>query len=138
MAADLKTDERVAAQLRSWWFCLVSEISDIDLQRRAWLDRANQNPHWSYVEFACSYPDYDQLLHARRQGWLTGSELEILNELRLVLIAYAPPGNDYYDNAAILDDPAWRSVVEAAGRAKQQLLSLSTDRREREALLGGE
>ncbi len=137
MAVNLKADGNGHEQLRSWWFCLVSEISDIDLQRRTWLDRTNRNPHWSYIEFVCSYPDHDQILHARRQGWLTAGEFEILNELRLILAAYSPPGADDYDNAAVLGDSGWRSVVEAADRAKQQLLSITTDKREREVLLGG-
>ena len=136
MAVDLKADEAVAGQLRSWWFCLVYEISDIGLQRRTWLDRTNRNPHWSYVEFVASYPDHDQILHARQQGWLTAREFEILYEFRRILIAYAPPGDNHYDNAAVLDYPAWRSVVEAAERAKQQLLSTTPDQREREVLLG--
>lgn len=137
MSVDLKADQSITDQLRSWWFCLVAEIADIDLQRRTWLDRANQNPHWSYVEFASSYPDHDQILHARQQGWLTAREFEILNELRLLLDAYPPPGNDPYDNAAILDDPAWRSIVEAANRAKRQLLSATTDKHEEEVLRVG-
>ena len=138
MAVDLKVDQNGADQLRSWWFCLVSEIADIDLQRRMWLDHTNENPHWSYVEFASSYPDHDQILHARRQGWLTTGEFEILRELRQVLGAYCPPGGNHYDNDAVLDDPAWHVVVKAAARAKQRLLSITADQRERAVLLGAE
>jgi hypothetical protein len=137
MAADLRAEQSVADQLRGWWFSLISEISDAGLQRRTWLDRANTNPHWSYIEFVSSYPDHSQILHAREHGWLTVEEFEILNELRTVLDAYSPPENDHYNNAAILDDPAWHSVVEAAHRAKRQLLSIATDQREREALSAG-
>ncbi len=136
MAVDSKVDRRVGDQLRSWWFCLVSEISDIDLQRRTWLDRTNRNPHWSYVEFVSSFPDHAQILHARQQGRLTAGEFEILDELCRVVDAYSPPGNDDYDNAAVLDDPAWHSVAKAADRAKQRLLSIATDQHEREMLLG--
>jgi hypothetical protein len=136
MAADLKADQCMADQLRSWWFCLVSEISDLDLQRRTWLNRTNQNPHWSYIEFASSFPEHDQIVHAHQQGWLTAGEFEILNGLRLALDTYSPPGGDHYDNAAVLDDPAWHAVVEAADRGKQQLLSIATDQHEREALFG--
>jgi hypothetical protein len=135
MAVDWKTDQSVTEQLRSWWFCLVSEIADIDLQRRTWLDLTNQNPHWSYIEFVSSYPDGDQMLQARREGWLTAAEFDSFNELRRTLDAYDPPGDDIYDNAAILDDPAWHSVVEAAEHAKRKLLSTTTDPREREVLL---
>lgn len=136
MAVDLKADQSIADQLRSWWFCLVAEIADIDLQRRTWLDRANQNPHWSYVEFVCSYPDHDQLMHALKQGRLTADEFKILSELRRILVSYSPPGGNDYDHAAVLDDPAWHSVIEAAERARQQLLSTTTDQHEQEMLLG--
>jgi hypothetical protein len=43
----------------SMWFASVAEIADIDLQHRKWLDPTNTNPHWSYIEFVCSYPDSD-------------------------------------------------------------------------------
>ena len=137
MAVDLKTDRLVAEQLRTGWFGLVCELSDIGLQRRTWLDLTNQNPHWSYIEFVSSVPDHDQLLQARQEHWLTVFEFAVLDELRLVVDAYDPPGDDPYDNAAVLDDPAWHAVVEAAGHAKQRLLSMTADQREREMLLGG-
>ena len=137
MAVDVTADQNAVGQLRTSWFGSVSEISDIDLQHRSWLDLTNRNPHWSYIEFTCSYPDCAQMSQARQEGWLSAAEFEILNEFRRVLVAYSPPRNDHYDNAAILDDPAWRSVVGAAEQAKQQLLSITADQREREVLLGG-
>jgi len=133
---NLNTRDPVAEQLRRWWFCRVSEISDLDLQRRTWLDPINQNPHWSYIEFVESYPKDDQLSHALQQGWLTADEFKILSELRRILVAHSPPGGNDYDNAAILKDRAWHSVVEAAGGARQKLLSITTDQHEREMLLG--
>jgi hypothetical protein len=114
----------------------VGELSDIGLQRRTWLDATNRNPHWSYIEFIESYPGHDQLLHALKQGWLTTAEFEVLSELGRILDSHAAPGGNGYDNAAVLDDPAWHSLVEAAQRARQQLLSMTTDQHEREMLLG--
>ena len=128
--------ESLSDQLRRWWFCRVCEVANIDSQRRMWLDTSNRNPHWSYIEFIESYPHDDQLLHALKQGWLTAGEFGILSELGRILAAYSPPGENRYDNAAVLQDPAWHSVVKAAGHAKQQLLSTTTDQQEREALLG--
>ncbi len=133
---ELTAHESVASQLRRWWFCRVSELSDIGLQRRTWLDIANRNPHWSYIEFIESYPDHDQLLDALKQGWLTAAEFEILSELGRILDSHTAPAGNHYDNAAVLDDPAWHSVVKAAERARQQLLSMTTDQDEREMLLG--
>lgn len=133
---ELTAHEPVADQLRRWWFCRVGELSDIGLQRRTWLDATNRNPHWSYIEFIESYPGHDQLLHALKQGWLTTAEFEVLSELGRILDSHAAPGGNGYDNVAVLDDPAWHSLVEAAQRARQQLLSMTTDQHEREMLLG--
>jgi hypothetical protein len=138
MAVDLKPDQGIASQLRTNWFGSVVEIADLDLQRRKWLDTTNRNPHWSYIEFVCSFPDDDQLEQARREGWLSKRELDILNDLLRALHAHSAPGGDDYDNAAILADPAWHGVVAAAERAKRQLLSIVQDQREREVLLGME
>jgi hypothetical protein len=129
-------DETVARRLRCNWFASVQEISDLSLQRRTWLDPKNLNPHWSYVEFVCSYPDDSQLGGAHSEGWLTKSEFDILIELRRMLGAHSAPGGDDYDHAAILNDPAWRQVVEAAEQARQQLLSAITNHDERQMLLG--
>lgn len=134
MAVDLKAG--AAEQVRSGWFCLVAEISDLDLQRRTWLDQSNRNPHWSYIEFVSSYPDREQILQGLREGWLSEAEGDALNDLRAILDAYSPPDNDPYGNAAVLDDPAWRSVTAAADRAKRQLLAATADPPARAALLG--
>jgi hypothetical protein len=136
MAAESKVAADVASQLRTSWFGLVAEIADLDLQRRTWLDKANRNPHWSYVEFVCSFPDDDQLEHAHRAGWLSKRELEILGGLHRVLDAHSPPGGDDYANAAVLDDPAWHAVVATAEHARQQLLAIVLNRSERAILQG--
>jgi hypothetical protein len=133
---NMTADESVVEQLRCWWFCQVNELSDIDLQRRTWLDTTNTNPHWSYVEFIESYPHEDQLSYALKHGWLTPHEFAILRELGRLLDAHTPPGGNYYDHAAVLADPAWQAVVSAAERAQRRLLAMTTDQREREMLLG--
>ena len=138
MAAEVSVDRRIVDQLRTGWFGSVSEIADIELQRRTWLDPANQNPHWSYIEFVCSYPDYDQLYQAHREGWLSAQELKILEDLHRKLDAHSAPGGNEYDNAAVLADPEWHVVVAAAERAKQQLLSIVHKQCERETLLSVE
>ncbi len=132
----MTSHEPVADELRRWWFCRVGELSDLDLQRRTWLDIRNTNPHWSYVEFIESYPERDQLSDALDHGWLTAEEFAILSELGRVLESHTAPGGNDYDNAAILNDPAWHAVVDAAERAKQQLLAMTSDQQEREMLLG--
>ncbi len=132
------TDEALAGNLRRWWFASVQEISDIGLQRRTWLDRENTNPHWSYIEFVCSFPADDQLEGVRAKGWLAEHEFRILNDLAHTLTAYGAPRGNNYDQAAILDDPAWLVVVGEALRARQALLVTITDPNERQMLLGVE
>ena len=33
--------------LRTQWLHALTELADLDLQRRTWLDLTNKNPHWS-------------------------------------------------------------------------------------------
>ena len=133
----LETRDPDTEQARRWWFTRVNELSDLDLQRRTWLDKKNTNPHWSYVEFIETYPKDDQLGHALTEGWLAPDEFRILRGLGHVLSTHSPPGGDYYDSAAVLEDSAWLGVVAAAERAKQQLLAITADPQERKALMGG-
>jgi hypothetical protein len=130
------SDDAVARQLRRSWFSSVQQVSDLALQRRTWLDPTNRNPHWSYVEFASSYPDSSQLAGAYADGWLTAGEFGILSELRRAIDAHSAPKGNNYDLAAILEDPAWHVVVEVAERARLQLLTTITDHSERQMLLG--
>ncbi len=131
-------DEVVARRLRCYWFSSLREISDLALQRRRWLDPANRNPHWSYIEFVCSYPDHDQLADAHARGWLTAAEFRIMSEFLQTLSAHSAPTGDDHDNAAVLDDPAWHAVVTAAQLARQELISVVTDDIARQTLLGVE
>jgi len=111
--------------LRKWWFQVLSEIADPDLQRRTWLDLQNTNPHWSYVEFVCSYPNDEQLADARNKGWLSPTEAEILEGFRRILEAHKAPNGRDWNNEAVLDDPAWHRVVEAAQKAKAELAAIT-------------
>jgi hypothetical protein len=137
MIDEIDESNEVAGRLRSRWFASVAEIADIDLQRRKWLDPTNTNPHWSYIEFVCSYPDSDQLTDARARGWLAARQFNILCDLCNTILSHSATRGDDQDNAAILDDPAWLEVVSCAQRAREELLSTVTKEAERDALLGG-
>ena len=128
------TDDAIARRLCCNWFSSVRELADFDLQRRTWLVPTNRNPHWSYIEFVNSYPDEEQLIDAQVRGWLTAPEFDALNELKRTIEAYSAPGAEDYDNAAVLDDPTWRAVIQTAGRVQRQLLAIVTDSDERTAL----
>ena len=118
--------------LRRHWLSCVNEIADIALQRRTWLDPMNRNPHLSYIEFVCSYPDDEQLRFARDHGFLSTDEFEAFSVLRVALDSHKAP-NDY-DNATILAAPAWHEVAATARNVKQRLLAMLDDPVERQCL----
>jgi hypothetical protein len=134
----METDwNEVGQRHRSWWFHHLRDIGDIDLQRQKWLDPTNtDNPHWSYIEFVCCYPDWGLLEDAEKKSWLTVQQTQILRDFKKILLAHKAPKGDYYDNAAVLNDPAWHQVVKAAQTAVRDLLVVTTDAADRATLLG--
>ena len=113
--------------VRRQWLASVDEIADIALQRRTWLDPNNANPHWSYLEFVCSYPDGEQLRSGRDRHFLSAEEFEAFDKLRVALDAYTAPNGDNYDHGVILADPGWHEVVATALDVKRCLLLLLRD-----------
>jgi hypothetical protein len=130
--ADINSDE--LANLRRQWFGSVYEVADLDYQRRTWLTPPTSSPHWSYVEFCCSYPQVDQLQFGRDHGHLSSKEFDLLSIVCEAIISYRAA--DDYDNAAILEDPGWHAVVEKAETVRQQLLGITMDKAERSYLTG--
>jgi hypothetical protein len=122
------------ANLRRQWFGSVYEIADIDYQRRTWLAPPTKSPHWSYVEFCCSYPSIGQLQFARSHGHLSAEEFELFVSLNKALTSHKAA--DDYDNLAILNDPRWHTVVAKAEQIRQQLLTLTVDPVEQSYLMG--
>jgi hypothetical protein len=122
------------ASLRRQWFGSVYEIADIGYQRRTWLTPPTSSPHWSYVEFCCSYPDADQLQFARDHGHLSAKEFDLLSAVGEAILSQR--ANDDYDNGAILEDSGWYAVVAKAETVRQQLLAITVDAVERSYLTG--
>lgn len=122
------------ASLRRQWFHSVYEIADIDYQRRTWLRPPDSSPHWSYVEFCCSYPDAEQLQFARDRGHLSAKEFDLLSAINEALLSHKP--KDDRDNNAILEDRSWHAVVAKAELIRQQLLATAVDSVERGYLTG--
>ena len=73
-------------------------------------------------------------MDAQLKGLLTAAEFDALNVLRDAIEGYSAPGEDDFDNAAVLNDPAWFSVVQIAKRVQQQLLAVVVDEGEMAAL----
>src|SRR5262249_36867517 len=108
--ADNPTPSSVVAALRRWWFQMVYEISDRELQGRPWLDPARTDPHWSYAAFVSAFPGVEGLDDAKRCGLISPEEHAIMIDLSTAVHCHKAPGGNVYDNAAVLDDPAWHAV----------------------------
>ena len=84
-----------------------------------------------------------EYLHAQRldtraqHAHTHGIELHRQGRTGQAIDAYTPPRGDDYDNAAVLADPAWHRVVEAADQARSRLLAIAIDEGEKEVLRGG-
>jgi|GEM_PF-5637445 hypothetical protein len=39
------------------WLGCINELTSLDFQKISWFNRTHTNPHWSFVEFMCSYFD---------------------------------------------------------------------------------
>ncbi len=107
---------------RNRWLCCINELTSLELQRKSWLDKSNTNPHWSFVEFMCSYFDdlgidnnyKDQL----KEGWISKSEFEIFQSWHGLLDKYDSPKGDDYDVKAIIEDKDWQLIVKEGKKAK--------------------
>jgi len=116
-------------ELRSLWLGSISEIADIHLQWASWRNPENKNPHWSYVEIVESY--FEQI--GLREGYgyavenriVSAGEALAAKAFHELLSAYQPPNGDQFDHRAILEDPNWLAVSNAAEKAFEALLRLS-------------
>ncbi len=105
-----------------------------------WLDPTNNNPHFSFVEYYCSYYDdlnlsdqgYDRALNERL---ISAAEFAAIADFHRMADTYESPTHDY-DHEAILSDPKWAEVVTAAQQAQAALLRLIDDPTERRCLVG--
>jgi hypothetical protein len=110
---------------RNRWLSCVNELTSFELQQKSWIDKSNTNPHWSFVEFMCSYFDdlgidnqYDYQL---KENWITKNEFEIIQKWHKLLDNYESPTNDDYDVVEILKDRKWQMIVEEGRNAKTEL-----------------
>ena len=130
-------------QRRHWrlrWLGSLQAFSDNETQKSRWLDTTERNPHFSFVECMCSYFDDAYLgeedAYARRlaRGHLSTNEAVAVSDFHALAQRYESPNGDDYDAEAVLGDPNWKKVVEAAQHARHRLLPLLTDSTERAAL----
>lgn len=113
---------------RNRWLSCINELTSLELQRKSWLDKSNANPHWSFVEFMCSYFDdlvidnnYKDILN---EGWISKSEFEIIQSWHRLLDKYDSPNNEDQDVEAILADKKWQLIIKEGEKAKRELSRL--------------
>ncbi|HEY9113895.1 MAG TPA: hypothetical protein VIN10_04300, partial [Bacteroidales bacterium] len=117
---------------RESWLDCINQLTSFDLQKESWLDMNHSNPHWSFVEFICSYfddlgleGDYEKLLE---DGWIKREEFEIIEEWHKNLAKYDSPKNDDYNHEAILNDSKWLEILKIGEKAKSRLALILGDR----------
>lgn len=103
-----------------------------------------KSAHFTFVEYVCTcfdrLPINDEGGHAEliRDGYLSDAEVAAVARLHHVLKQYVPPNADHHDGAAVLADPSWHVVVEAAEEAQSRLDPMITDLEERKYLFASE
>ena len=132
-------DSELQGNWRTRWLSSIEEFANLDDQKRLWLDPVGTNPHYSFREyFNCYFDDLDLnegYDSAMREGFVSTEEATAVAEFHELADKYQEPRGDVYDHAAILNDPNWIEVVEAAKRAQVALSKIIDDPFERRLLL---
>lgn len=111
------------------------------MQRSTWLNPHSGNRHYSFVEYVESY--FSDLALSKDIGGypprildnlLSQEEAAAVSHFHVVFESYEPP-TDWSDHHAILGDPKWLGVVDAAQAAQARLATIINDPVERESLL---
>lgn len=112
-------------QWRNRWLSCLNELTSLELQQKSWTDKSNTNPHWSFVEFMCSYFDDlgidNQYEYQLKEKWITKNEFEIIQKWHELLDKYNSPTNDDYKVVEILKDKNWQLIVKEGQKAKNEL-----------------
>jgi hypothetical protein len=113
---------------RQRWLESINELTSLDLQTKSWLDSSKQNPHWTFVEFMCSY--FDDLFISENysefisKGWLTQKEYDVVKNWHDAIDKYESPDKHDYDHSAILKDQKWLDILKVGVNAKSKLVDL--------------
>ncbi|MFO1076402.1 MAG: hypothetical protein U1E73_01600 [Planctomycetota bacterium] len=103
--------------VRRNWIDLLYEFASPAMQTW-WIGGGPPNIQVSFVELMCGYFDdlalTDGLDAAVRDGWMSAAEAQATTEFHRRAESYQPPSSAH---DAILADPAWADVVDAARQA---------------------
>ena len=124
------SDEELLALWRVRWKSSIEELTSLEHQRKTWLDAEKPSVHYTFLEFNCCYFDdllcglsYSQLVE---NGYVSEQEKAAVIEWHTALDGYNSPGNNDYDDAAILNDPEWIRIA-ALGAVAWKNLQLLWD-----------
>jgi len=111
---------------RKNWLISINELTDYHLQKISWLNENTQNPHWTFVEFMCSYFNdlslengYEEYL---KISWLTEMEYLTIKDWHNKLNKYESPNENDWAVEQILNDEKWIEIVNLGKNAKENLL----------------
>jgi len=116
---------------RERWLGCINELTSLDLQKKSWLDRTHKNPHWSFVEFMCSYFDDlaidENYKYQLDKNWVTKKEYEIIEDWHIALDKYNSPKKDDFDNEAILNNLKWLEILQIGVATRNNLAKILND-----------
>jgi len=139
--SSLSDDTEYRATWRANWLRSIQELADLEMQRATWLNPHSGNVHYSFVEYVESY--FSDLALAKDSGGypariaenlLSEEEAAAVCRFHVLFDSYKPP-TDWYDHDAILEDPKWLDVVDAAQTAQARLATIINDLIEKQSLL---
>jgi hypothetical protein len=116
---------------RSNWLHSINKLTDLDYQRNHWLDHSNINPHFTFMEFMCSYFDDLSLssndnnkgyISRIEEGLLTYDEYKIIEKWHNELNNYSAPNNEDINSEIILKDEKWIQIVKQGKESFEKLL----------------
>ena len=127
----MKTEEYNAELKLNWrprWLSSINELTDLELQKISWLDAKVENPHWTYVEFMCSYlndlgleNNYKDPLERKL---ITTEELQIIMEWHKKLTEYEAPNKEHYNHTEILNDSKWTEILKLGLNSRLKLADI--------------
>lgn len=111
---------------RNRWLSCINELTSFELQKESCLDETNSNPHWSFVEFMCSYFDDlgidNNYEYQFKKEWISKKEFETIRKWHELLDKYNSPKNDDYNHKSIIDDKEWQLIIQEGQKTVSVLL----------------
>jgi len=120
--------ENIKMDKETWrrnWILIIKDLTNLEYQKRTWLDSKNTNPYYSFIEFMCSYFDdldlsdgYEKHIESEL---ITKTEYEIISDWHKLLSEYESPNSDDYDNRAVLNDKNWLKIIDLGKKSLKSL-----------------